>query len=730
MSNSFFLSTLSVFALVASGSLFGGEKVISASRVATDLSRPIFATAPVEDFERLFIAEQHTGEIRILDLASGEMLAEPFLDIGRPSRGNEQGLLGLAFDPNYANNGQLFVNYTDSRGTTHIERYTVSENPNVVDQESALPILQYNQPQSNHNGGWIGFGPDNYLYVASGDGGAANDTGSGHTSAVGNGQDITNNLLGKMLRLDISSDAYPDDTDRNYAIPPTNPFRNQAGDDEIWAYGLRNPWRNGFDRMTGELYIADVGQNRKEEINVQPADSVGAENYGWRLREGTVATTGGVGGPAPPDAIEPIHEYNHVNSTDGGFSVTGGYVYRGPIEDLQGHYFFADFVSNQIWSLKYENQAVSNFQNRTDQITTDTGLIESISSFAEDAAGNLYVVSLNGDVFRFEGTSEQIAIVERGSIWKYLDDGSDQAAAWRTTNFNDDQWAEGPAELGYGDDPATEVSFGGVSSQKHPTTYFRHDFEVADPTLYQSLRLDLFRDDGAAVYLNGVEVLRTNLDADATFDSLATRSVGGTQETEPVSQTLSVDSLLAGPNTLAVEVHQSSLRSSDLRFDLQLNAILAASEPTGDVNGDGMVDVQDIDALNRAVREGEFEAPYDLNQDGIVNGLDRDVWVRDLRQTWYGDANLDQEFNSADFVTIFAQGEYEDQIELNSGWEDGDWNGDGDFTSSDLVVALADGGYQKGERADLAAVPEPTTGWLLVIGLLSSLTLRQRQAAT
>ncbi|MCP4189358.1 MAG: PEP-CTERM sorting domain-containing protein [Planctomycetaceae bacterium] len=717
-----------IFALLVSGSVSGGETIINASRVASDLSRPIFATAPTDDFGRLFIAEQHTGEVRILDLATGELLPEPFLDIGRPSRGNEQGLLGLAFDPDYANNGQLFVNYTDSRGTTRIERYQVSENPNLVDQDSATPILQYSQPQSNHNGGWIGFGPDNYLYISSGDGGAANDTGSGHTSSVGNGQDITNNLLGKMLRLDISSDAYPNDTDRNYAIPGTNPFRGQAGDDEIWAYGLRNPWRSGFDRATGDLYIADVGQNIKEEINFQPANSAGGENYGWRLREGTITTPGGVGGPAPMGAVDPIHEYNHVNSTEGGFSVTGGYVYRGPIEDLQGHYFFADFVSNQIWSLKHENQTVSSFQNRTDQIRTDKGLIESISSFAEDAAGNLYVVSLNGDVYRFDGMSEQVAIVDRGSVWKYLDDGSDQASAWRTAEFDDDQWAEGPAELGYGDDPATEVSYGGIAGQKHPTTYFRHDFEVADPTLYESLELDLFRDDGAAVYINGIEVLRNNLDADAKFDSLATRSVGGTQETQPISQTLPVDSLLVGMNTLAVEVHQFSLTSSDLRFDLQLNGILGDPSLPGDFNGDALVDVRDIDDLNSVIRGGDFDPKYDLNQDGILNEIDRDVWVRELRRTWYGDANLDQQFDSSDFVIIFAQGQYEDQIELNSGWEDGDWNGDGDFTSSDLVLALADGGYQKGPRENLAVVPEPTTGWLLLIGLVSSLTMRRWQA--
>ena len=255
---------------------------------------------------------------------------------------------------------------------------------------------------------------------------ASNDTGTGHTSSTGNAQDITDNLLGKMLRLDVAGDAFPEEANRNYAVPATNPFVGTTGDDEIWAYGLRNPWRNSFDRATGDLYIGDVGQGRKEEIDFQPATSTGGENYGWRLREGTIATPGVVGGPAPEGAIDPIHEYNHENSTNGGFSITGGYVYRGPIDELQGNYFFADYVTSQIWSLNYDGQEVTNFQNRTANISADEGLIGNISSFGEDAAGNLYVISLDGDVFRFDSTSEQTAIVERGSLWKFLDDGSDQ----------------------------------------------------------------------------------------------------------------------------------------------------------------------------------------------------------------------------------------------------------------------------------------------------------------
>ena len=171
MTRRILLSAVLTALIVPQNSALVAETVINASRVATDLSRPIFATAPTNDFDRLFIAEQHSGEIKILDLTTGQLLPDPFLDIGRPSRGNEQGLLGLAFDPDYSNNGHLYVNYTDSSGTTKVERYTVSDNPNVASTESVMPILEFNQPQSNHNGGWIGFGPDNYLYIASGDGG-------------------------------------------------------------------------------------------------------------------------------------------------------------------------------------------------------------------------------------------------------------------------------------------------------------------------------------------------------------------------------------------------------------------------------------------------------------------------------------------------------------------------------------------------------------------------------
>jgi glucose/arabinose dehydrogenase len=383
-------------------------------RVATGLTRPLFVTAPPGDTGRVFIVEQRsgsTGRVRILDFATGQLRATPFLQVSGVSTGNEQGLLGLAFHPDYASNGFLYVDFTNSAGSTVIRRYTVSADPNQADPASATTVLTIAQPQSNHNGGWIAFGPDGYLYVATGDGGGSNDSDTGHTAGTGNAQDVTNDLLGKILRLDVDGDDFPADSSRNYAIPPDNPFVGVSGDDEIWAYGLRNPFRASFDRLTGDLYIGDVGQDSREEIDVQPAASAGGENYGWRLREGTIATpTGGVGGARPPGSIDPIYDYPHGGGDTEGSVVTGGVVYRGPVAALQGLYVFADFATARIWTLRWDGTVPtgvggSNFTEFTDwgdapQFQPDAGTLSQISSFGEDAVGNLYVVSLAGDVFR------------------------------------------------------------------------------------------------------------------------------------------------------------------------------------------------------------------------------------------------------------------------------------------------------------------------------------------
>jgi glucose/arabinose dehydrogenase len=351
--------------------------------VASNLNDPLFVTASPGDNSRLFVVEQR-GKIKVIE--NGVMQSTPFLDLSAlvGQTGNEQGLLGLAFDPNYATNHNFYVNYTDRSGDTRVARYQASSNPNVaLTTESRL--LYIDQPYSNHNGGWIGFGPDNYLYVASGDGGSGNDP--------QNRAQNLNSLLGKMLRIDVNRDDFPTDAARNYGIPAGNPFVGAAGADEIWDYGLRNPWRNSFDRATGDLYIGDVGQGEREEISFHANGAAGGINFGWRIFEGTLPT--GI----DPDTINqspPIHEYTHND----GYSVTGGYVYRGDaIEGLSGTYLFGDYGSGRIWSFRYDGATKSDFR----ELTSELGEIGSIASFGEDANGELYAVSLSGSVYRIDG---------------------------------------------------------------------------------------------------------------------------------------------------------------------------------------------------------------------------------------------------------------------------------------------------------------------------------------
>lgn len=405
------------------GALYASSTAVAAQdfgvvRVAASLSRPVFLTAPPGDTSRVFVVEQHSGQIRILRRNTWTVDATPFLTISGVSTGGEQGLLGLAFHPDFATNGFFYVNLTNP--DTRIVRYSVSTDPDVADPASGTPVLSFSQPQANHNGGWIGFGVDGYLYIASGDGGNGNDTGTGHTAATGNAQDLTSNRLGKILRVDVDADGFPADAAENWAAPPDNPFVGIAGDDEIWVYGLRNPWRASFDRSTGDFYIGDVGEGACEEVDIQPASSNGGENYGWRIREGVVATpSGGVGGTAPAGAIDPFLDYSHGGAVScssppsppfSGFAVTGGYVYRGPAASLQGRYFFADFARGRLWSAVWNGSAPSSFDGRSytslvdhgadPAFSPDAGTIGAISSFGEDSDGNLYVLDLNdGEVF-------------------------------------------------------------------------------------------------------------------------------------------------------------------------------------------------------------------------------------------------------------------------------------------------------------------------------------------
>lgn len=330
--------------------------------------------------DRLFITEKD-GTIRIIE-GNGNVLPQPFLNIDAKvnSQASERGLLGLAFHPDYQQNGYFYVNYSNNGGNTVIARYQVSAaNPNQADPNSELILLTINQPFSNHNAGDLNFGPDGYLYIATGDGGSGGDPQNNSQTRV--------QLLGKMLRLDV-------DNGDPYAIPADNPFVNDDSTlDEIWAIGLRNPWRFSFDRLTGDIWIADVGQDDWEEIHFQPASSTGGENYGWRCYEGFDTYNTNNCGPAS-DYVQPVQVY----PSDGvqGCSVTGGYVYRGEnYPGMYGYYFYADYCTGRFWGLRpdgqggWSNVELLNLSN------------QEFSSFGEDAAGELYVAGLgSGNIFQ------------------------------------------------------------------------------------------------------------------------------------------------------------------------------------------------------------------------------------------------------------------------------------------------------------------------------------------
>jgi glucose/arabinose dehydrogenase len=345
-------------------------------QIASGLSLPLYLTAPPADGNRLFVVEQ-TGAIRIVK--DGTLLPTPFLDLSsQVSAGGEQGLLGLAFYPDYAATGRFVVHYTDVAGDTRVSGFRVSSDPDVADVSSEQVILTADQPFSNHNGGQVTFGPDGFLYLGLGDGGSAGDP-------QGRGQDLSD-LLGSILRIDVQAGT-------PYTIPLDNPFVAQAdARPEVWSYGLRNPWRFSFDRATGDLYIADVGERAIEEIDVAPAVEGAGKgiNYGWNRMEGSSCF--GNGQCDQSGLVLPTLEYGH----DEGCSVTGGYVYRGSaIPNLQGLYFYADYCEGWVRSLRY---AGGNAIEVTEWPTLRPGGL--VTSFGQDAAGELYVIVAGGAIFR------------------------------------------------------------------------------------------------------------------------------------------------------------------------------------------------------------------------------------------------------------------------------------------------------------------------------------------
>lgn len=368
--NSVFVFFIGVFLLIGQQSSFTQNPPVL-KEFSTGLNQPTYITH-ANDY-RLFVVEKR-GTIRSIDTMG--VYNGFFLDIRERVRssGGEQGLLGLAFHPDYQENGRLFVNYTNSQGNTIVSRFEVNEqDESVANPDSELIMMEIEQPFTNHNGGQLLFGTDGYLYIFLGDGGAGGDP-------MNLSQDPLS-LLGKILRIDV-------DGDEPYSIPPDNPFFGSDFElDEIWALGLRNPWRNSFDRQTGDLWIADVGQNEIEEINFQSSSSSGGENYGWRCYEGSQAfnLSGDCNGPFE----FPVFEYNSGGAT--GCSVTGGYVYRGEVVPyLNGKYIFGDFCTGFIWAMEYDSTAM---EYDIEEIFNVFG--GQLASFGEDMKGELYVTHFN-----------------------------------------------------------------------------------------------------------------------------------------------------------------------------------------------------------------------------------------------------------------------------------------------------------------------------------------------
>ncbi len=383
---------------------------MSSTRVASGLSQPLFVTHAPNDPNRLFIVEKG-GDVEILNLATGQISATPFMTIGdQISTTSERGLLGLAFSPSFSasTGGTVYVYLTNPSGATEVRSYQASGT--VANEATSNIIMTFPRPNANHNGGWIDFGPDGMLYISSGDGGG------GTANSLDNPARDPNSLLGKLLRINVSSDQFPADPNKDYAIPNDNPFAGGGGAPEIWATGLRNPFRGSFDPVTHHLFLADVGEVTHEEVNVLLAGE-GGQDFGWNVLEGVHGQTGSDDDAFNDLYTPPVIEYDHGSGPYQGNSVTGGIVYRGPITALQGQYIFADFISGNIWTVPSSELVAlaqsgdvnpivdSEMYRMNDDWTPDVGTIGSISSFGTDASGNIYAVDLGGEIFRLDSIS-------------------------------------------------------------------------------------------------------------------------------------------------------------------------------------------------------------------------------------------------------------------------------------------------------------------------------------
>lgn len=386
----------------------------------TGLNVPVFGSAPPGQSGVLYVSEELNMAIKILDLQTKAI--STFIDLPGPNATGQGGLQNFAFHPEYATNGKFYMNVFDTQDA-HIKIYEAQRsttNPMEADLGTLRQVLSFPNLSQSHNGGWLDFSPiDGYLYIATGDGGAIGPPNAGLPAQN------TNELKGKILRIDVDNDDFPEDQGRNYAIPTDNPFATGGGAPEVFALGLRHPFRNSFDKITGDLYIADVGSNRYEEINFLPAGTSGGQNYGWRAREGPFDNPQN-SDPTPPGAIDPIHFYSRGT----GAAIIAGGVYQGSaIPELQGHFIFGDFVMSKFWSFKYDGENVTEFVDRTTQLAKP-GLsgYSTAPLFGTDADGEIYIFDINrGDIFK---------IIADPMPADYNKDGAVSAAdytVWRNT---------------------------------------------------------------------------------------------------------------------------------------------------------------------------------------------------------------------------------------------------------------------------------------------------------
>jgi glucose/arabinose dehydrogenase len=397
---------------------------------ATGLSFPAFGTAPAGQSGVLYISEQNNVAIKILNLATKQFNSQAFLDLPNIS-GGQAGLSAIAFHPDYANNGKFYLNVFDSVDdrVKILEYQRSAGNPLVADVNSRREILSFDNISNSHNGGWLGFSPvDGYLYIATGDGGLIPGPDYGKPA-----QDLSS-PKGKILRINVNVDDYPLDTTRNYGIPATNPFEFEGATTEAYAIGLRHPYRASFDRANGDLYIADVGSNLYEEVNVAPGDSGGGENFGWRALEGPFDNPNN-NDPAPPGAIDPVYYYDRGVAA----AIIGGYVYRGSsIPGFEGHYIFADAVTDAFGSLRYDGTTAHDIVDRTSQLASpwSPNGYGQITSFGEDANGELYFFDrTGGDVYKIvAGEPDPIA----GDFDEDGDVDGDDLVIWQQAYGSDD----------------------------------------------------------------------------------------------------------------------------------------------------------------------------------------------------------------------------------------------------------------------------------------------------